>query len=183
MRILRGGVLAERITTAVSIAVVLVCAVVIFRARTPVSLASIAESSVLTDSGRYTALIVFQEKDCESNLRLLSLFERPRIRPYFRERGLLLASGYFPDNRLVETVRTALPDFGFRRGSPREWRTLERMGVVQTPHLIVLDGTGQVVYSAPAPADPAEYVELTRGLTSLADAAAAGVPPLPLPVP
>lgn len=181
MPILRG--VAERITTAVSLMVVLVCAVVIFRARTPVSLASIAESSVLADSGRYTALIVFQEKDCESNLRLLSLFERPRLRPHFRERGLLLASGYLPDDRLVETVRTALPNFGFRRGTPREWRTLERMGVVQTPYLIVLDGTGQVVYSAAAPTGPAEYVELTRGLTVLADAAAAGASPLPLPVP
>lgn len=183
MRILRDLPIAERATTVASICIVAVCAVVIYRAHAPVTVASIAETSVHANARAYTALVVFQEKDCESNLRLLSIFERPRLRPYFRERGLLLASGHVPDGKLVGLLRESSPSFVFRRGTPREWRSLERLGVVQTPHLIVLDGAGRTVYSAPTPADPAGYVELAHDLNLLADAAAAGASLLPLHVP
>ncbi|HEX6370959.1 MAG TPA: hypothetical protein VF006_18715 [Longimicrobium sp.] len=167
----------EHAVAAASVLIVLLCTAFILHTPPPASIAAMVGVPSAPGGPGYTALVVFQEKDCESNLQMLRLFQRPRLRPAFQERGILLASGRGAgDARLRALVSAEHPSFPFRLGTERDARTLHALGMSQTPYLIVLDGAGRVRYSTPAPAGPTEYVALARDLEQLASQLAGGAP-------
>lgn len=116
---------------------------------------------------RFTAVVVFQAGDCESNLNFLNLFNRPQLRAQMHTQVLLGPSGLLRWKSDEERVQAALPGLRYRRATRREWRTLVDQGVDRTPYIVVRDEAGHVRLAHPAPASITDFLNLADDLNNL----------------
>jgi hypothetical protein len=165
-----GARMEGNLSVVLSLLIIIGCAFIVARPVRLPTLANVANPDQGVPATPFTALVVFQEKDCESNLQILHLFERPSLRPAFSARGVLLPSSRRPDRRLEALVRHAYPSFEFRRAARGDARTLHALGFQRTPYLVVLDQGGRVRFRTTPPPTPAYFVLLARELRQLAEA-------------
>jgi hypothetical protein len=108
-------------------------------------------------------VVTFQERDCENNLEFLTVLERPE----FRERVGVLAlfSGSSREfGAAAARLESRYPHVRFERLDSGERRLLSQLGHRATPYWVMLDATGAVRLSAPAPPDPLAYRTFAESL-------------------
>jgi hypothetical protein len=113
--------------------------------------------------GRALLVVTFQQRDCESNLEFLHVLERPELRD-----GVAVVALFSGTDGELEAARERLqsryPGVRFERLGSRERRLLSRLGHPATPYWLLLDGSGAVRLSAPAPPDPLAYRTFAQSL-------------------
>lgn len=116
----------------------------------------------------YTAWIVVQPEDCESNLSLLGLLARPLVARGIPRVELRLIGGPADTVGLRERLGPDAASLGLGVVSHRSVRPLRFLGFRRTPFLIVLDGEGQVRLAVESPRAAEDFVRLGAVLTALA---------------
>jgi hypothetical protein len=101
-------------------------------------------------------VVAFQQRDCESNLEFLHVLERPELRDRMAVVALFSGtSGEFAD--AIGRLESRYPRVRFARLGSRERRLMSQLGHAATPYWLLLDRSGAVRLSAPAPPDPLAY--------------------------
>jgi hypothetical protein len=113
--------------------------------------------------GRALLVVAFQQRDCESNLEFLHVLERPELKDDVSVVALFSGSeGEFAD--AAQHLQSRYPGVRFERLGGRERRLLSQLGHPATPYWLLLDGSGAVRLSAPAPPDPLAYRTFAQSL-------------------
>jgi hypothetical protein len=108
-------------------------------------------------------VVTFQEADCENNLAFLAVLERPEFMD--RLTAVALFSGTRGEYESVATrLEARFPHVRFARMAQRERRLLSQLGHPATPYWLLLDASGAVRLSAPAPGNPLTYPEFSESL-------------------
>jgi hypothetical protein len=103
-------------------------------------------------------VVAFQERDCDGNLGFLDVLQRARFKG--RIPVVALFSGSREEFRRVHPrLASRYPQVTFERLSRREARLLAVLGHRSTPYWALLDESGAVRVSAPAPGSPMDYNE------------------------
>jgi hypothetical protein len=116
-----------------------------------------------TTSGRPLLVVAFQEGDCESNLEFLSVLERPEFT------GRVAVMALFSGTRgqldpVVEGLESRYPGARFELAAPRDRQLLSLLGHPATPYWVLLDASGAVRLSAPAPSTSRAYAAFAESL-------------------
>jgi hypothetical protein len=114
----------------------------------------------------FLAVLVAQTADCESAAARLGVLNAPELRHRMRL-GTLLLGGKEDVPRAAEVVRDRFGEVPVRLATRRNMQALRAIGVRATPHLVVLDRAGTVVFTSAPPADAAAAERLKRTLTLL----------------
>lgn len=108
-------------------------------------------------------VVAFQQRDCESNLEFLHVLERPEFRDGVTVVALFSGTrGEFAD--AIVRLESRYPRVRFARLGSRERRLLSQLGHAATPYWLLLDRSGAVRLSAPAPPDPLAYRTFAQSL-------------------
>lgn len=118
----------------------------------------------------FLAVLVAQLADCESAARSLAFLNRPELRARVRM-GTLLLGDEREVARVSEVVRDQFGDVPVRVATRRNRQALRAIGVRATPHLVVLDRAGTVVFTASPPRDAPAADRLRLTLASVTAAA------------